>query len=55
MPGYANPAGPGVDEPPTENNEPDSLAVLALLGVLAITAISGLLVLGILWLIGWPP
>jgi hypothetical protein len=37
------------------SSEPDPFMALILIGGLSITAIAGALMLGVLWLIGWPP
>jgi hypothetical protein len=39
----------------TSSQETDSFTALVLIGGLSITAIAGALMLGVLWLIGWPP
>jgi hypothetical protein len=44
-------AGPDGPSP----QETDSFTALVLIGGLSITAIAGALMLGVLWLIGWPP
>jgi hypothetical protein len=36
-------------------SESDSFMALVLIGGLSITALAGALMLGVLWLIGWPP
>jgi hypothetical protein len=43
----------GPDE--TSSQETVSFTALVLIGGLSITAITGALMLGVLWLIGWPP
>jgi hypothetical protein len=42
-----------VDDP--SSSEADSFTALVLIGGLSITAVAGALMLGVLWLIGWPP
>ncbi|GAB4542095.1 MAG: hypothetical protein Kow0063_33630 [Anaerolineae bacterium] len=42
-------------EPDTSPSESDPFMALVLIGGLSITAIAGALMLGVLWLIGWPP
>jgi hypothetical protein len=37
------------------SSEPDPFMALILIGGLSITAIAGALMLGVLWVIGWPP
>jgi len=37
------------------SSEADSFTALVLIGGLSITAVAGALMLGVLWLIGWPP
>lgn len=39
----------------TSSSDPDPFMALILIGGLSITAIAGALMLGVLWLIGWPP
>jgi hypothetical protein len=39
----------------TSSQETVSFTALVLIGGLSITAIAGALMLGVLWLIGWPP
>jgi len=40
---------------PTATSQSDPFMALVLVGGLSITAIAGALLLGVLWLIGWPP
>ena len=42
-------------EPDDSSSESDPFMALVLIGGLSITAIAGALMLGLLWLIGWPP
>ncbi len=42
-----------VDDP--SSSEADTFMALVLIGGLSITAVAGALMLGVLWLIGWPP
>ena len=41
--------------PDTPSTRADPFMMLVLLGGLSITAIAGALLLGVLWLVGWPP
>ena len=43
---------PASNEP---SSEADPFMAMVLIGGLSITAVAGMLMLGILWLIGWPP
>jgi hypothetical protein len=42
-------------QPEESSSEQDPFMALVLIGGLSITAIAGALMLGVLWLIGWPP
>jgi hypothetical protein len=42
-------------EPDASSSESDPFMALVLIGGLSVTAIAGALMLGVLWLIGWPP
>jgi hypothetical protein len=42
-------------EPDDSSSESDPFMALVLIGGLSVTAIAGALMLGVLWLIGWPP
>jgi len=42
-------------EPDAPSSESDPFMALVLIGGLSVTAIAGALMLGLLWLIGWPP
>ncbi len=42
-------------EPDEDSSESDPFMALVLIGGLSVTAIAGALMLGLLWLIGWPP
>ena len=47
-------AAPAPTKSPTPS-APDSLAAVILIGGLSVTALAGLLMLIVLWIIGWPP
>jgi hypothetical protein len=52
---YAPPDEADVSPSSPDASESDPFMALVLIGGLSITAIAGALMLGVLWLIGWPP